>query len=70
MDDLSAIVAEDHQDEEHLESGSGNCKEIHGDHIGHVIFQEATPRLGRWFGTAGRHDAGNSSLADLDSQLE
>jgi hypothetical protein len=38
-------MAEDYHYEEHPESGGGNCKEIHGDHIGHVIFQEATPRL-------------------------
>ena len=54
MDHPPASVAEDHQDEENPESGGGDCKEIDGDHIGHVIFQEAPPGLGRWFGTAWR----------------
>ena len=44
MDDLSASVAEDCQDEENPESGGRDCKEINGDHAGHVIFQEAPPR--------------------------
>ena len=63
-------MAEDHQYEENPESGGGNREVIHGDHIGHVIFQKAPPRLGRWFGTGWRHKVGNRSLADLDSQLQ
>ena len=70
MEHPAPSVAEDHQYEEHPESGGRDCKEIHGDHVGHVIFQKAAPRLGRWFRTGGRHEIGNSSLGDLNSQLE
>ena len=52
---LSASATEDYQDEEYPESGGRDCKEIHGDHAGHVIFQKATPGLRRRFGTPGRH---------------
>ncbi len=63
-------MAEDYQDEENPESGGGNREEIHGDHAGHVIFQETPPRLGWWFGIGWKHEVGNRPLADLDSQLE
>ena len=67
---FSTTMAQDHQYEENPESGGRNREEIHGNHAGHVIFQEATPRLGRRFRTAWRHEIGNSSLADLYSKLE
>jgi len=70
MNGLPAVVAEDYQYEKNPESGGWNCEEIYGNHARHVIFQERPPRLGWRLGNPTRHQVGNCSLGDFDSQLE
>ena len=70
MDNSSTIMAEDYQYEQNPEGSGGNGEKIDRNHVHHVVVQECSPGLGWRLGATTRHQVGNRSFGDLDSQFE
>jgi hypothetical protein len=69
VDDASAIMGQDQEDIQDLETDSRDGEEIHRDQVVDVVLQERAPRLRRGL-SASRHVLADASLPDVDAQLE
>ena len=69
VDGSAAIVRQNHEDKQHTKEHGRNHEKVGGDHILHVVGKERPPSLRRWFSTS-RHVFGDSSLRELESQLQ
>ena len=69
VDDAPAIMGQDQEDVEDLEPDGRHGKEIHGNQLGQVVFQERAPRLRRR-SPVPHHVLADAGLADVNAQLQ
>jgi len=71
MHDSPPVVAEDNQDEQDIECHGRNREKVHGAFV-YMVVQEGPPGLRRRFLVCGalRHQAGDCSLGNFESQLD
>jgi hypothetical protein len=62
-------MQQDHKNVEHPEGRSRHDEEVDGDEVGEVVLEERAPGLRGWL-RATRHEPGNSSLRDVEPELE
>jgi len=68
-DDTSAIVRQDHQDEQQAVRRRRDHKEINGHQLSHVVRQERAPRLRRWPPMAD-HVFRDAGLTDVNPEFQ
>ena len=66
VDDAPPVVAQDHEDVEHLEGDGGHDEEVDRNDVLHVVREEGAPGLGRWI-LSFRHQAPDGPLRDVDA---
>src|SRR6267378_2797697 len=67
--DLAAMMQQDHEHVEHAKGSGRHDEEVDGDEVGEVVLEERAPSL-RWRFRAMRHEPGDASLRDVESELE
>src|SRR5438094_753158 len=68
VDDAPAMVNEHDENEEDAQARGGNREEVEGDQVADMVGEERPPRLRR-LGTPLRHQPGDGSLGDVDTEL-
>src|SRR5882724_6535327 len=63
------MMQPDHEHVEHAKGSGRHDEEVDGDEVGEVVLEERAPSL-RWRFRAMRHDPGDASLRDVESELE
>ena len=69
VEDLSPLVGQDEEAEQHLESGGRHGEEVDRDKFTYVVVEEAAPGRRRRLPTSG-HVAGDGGLRDVEPELE
>src|SRR6267143_6622273 len=69
VQDLPAMMQQDHEDVEHAKGRGWHDEEVDRDEVGDVVLEEGAPRLRGWFRPT-RHEPGDSALRDVETDLE
>ena len=68
VDDPTAVVGENDEDEQDTEAGGGHGEAVDRDHVGDMVGEERAPGL-RGLGAPLRHEPGDGALGDIDPEL-
>jgi len=69
VDDPSAVMGEDDEDEEDAEASGGHGEEVDGDQVADMVGEERPPGL-RGSGGSPGHEPGNCAFGDFDAELQ
>lgn len=70
VDDATAVMDQDEEDEEHAKGCGGDREEIDGRHGADVVVEEGSPGLRGWPARLLGHKPGDAAFADFDAELE